>query len=551
MKPCPSCDSRIGFKNLALSVPPVWITCPECRSALVGRNLVHWIAFIQILLIAATFVAVGVFIVAASSLYSEDFALILGGTRPAIGLVISTAIITILVSVIIIWPAGILLIWKFGRYVATPDGQRVVPGFRRYILATGVVSIVVLSWAIIYAGYNPITIAALVSWVFVPFLLLYRFYDIRLGNRSGRSVLFVLLVWAGIFNLSALFFAVYAGANFPKTPAFQEQLSYPSGTEAQYAAWYQFRDLTRAEDPDGGAILAFLADNVVSVPEKEVDFRAEVPRISPILAGKDSELDEIRSLLERKKESDAEERYLRVWRAADNMITGSGTLIEHLVALGLISNLIDFQIGEETGPPMRPNAELLEITARINGNLDRSFGDAMALEYQARKSALFVFAGAGCLRPSSICLFEVEWPFLDKYQVLKEDHDRTLAIVMASRPPYTQQEDAPADRNAVDDYDEVKVSILKNPIGSVLRAVLIPVTGKFARQGLDIKGRLAIFNYAMEYRLSGALGDPPIDLVTGEPFNVADKGDTVEVTSKRKSTDGEPVVRYQFPKNVP
>ena len=103
--------------------------------------------------------------------------------------------------------------------------QGVAPGFRRYSLATGVISIVVLSWATVYAGYSPITIAVLVSWVFVPFLLLYRFYDYRLGNRSVRSVLFVSLIWTGVFKLSALIFAVYAGANFPKTPACQEQLS--------------------------------------------------------------------------------------------------------------------------------------------------------------------------------------------------------------------------------------------------------------------------------------------------------------------------------------
>ena len=51
--------------------------------------------------------------------------------------------------------------------------------------------------------------------------------------------------------------------------------------------------------------------------------------------------------------------------------------------------------------------------------------------------------------------------------------------------------------------------------------------------------------------MSGALGDPPIDPVTGEPFMLADKEDALEVTSERTGKDGKPAVRYEFRKQVP
>ena len=86
---------------------------------------------------------------------------------------------------------------------------------RNYLLASGAVSFIVAVWAVIYAGYSPITVAFLVIWLLIPFLLLYRFYDFKLGRRTSRGAFLVLILGAGILNLSSLIFAVYAGVNFP------------------------------------------------------------------------------------------------------------------------------------------------------------------------------------------------------------------------------------------------------------------------------------------------------------------------------------------------
>lgn len=70
--------------------------------------------------------------------------------------------------------------------------------------------------------------------------------------------------------------------------------------------------------------MAFLAANVVSVPEEENNFRAKRPRVRPIMEATKSDLDEIKSLLDQGKATEAEVRYLREWRVADTMIRASG-----------------------------------------------------------------------------------------------------------------------------------------------------------------------------------------------------------------------------------
>lgn len=550
MNLCANCDQPIGFKTLIFSLLPLWVTCRSCRARLVGNAFVRWVTLVLSLLVAviASFSALVIFL---GTLATDDVLFVLfENTGRVAGIVTLIAIITFLAALLILWPAGTFLIWRFGKFVTASNGQGVFRGFRDYFLATGIVSVIVVTWAIIYAGYSPITIVALVSWLFIPFLVLYRFYDHRLGNRLGWAAFIVLILWSGIFNMSALIFSVYAGLNFPKEQPFEEQLVFSPGLEAQEEAWYRLIGLVNAEQPDSKQVLDFLVTNIVSAPERDANYSSQVPQVIPLLAALNSELDEIRELLAQGREKEAEERYLRLWKAVENLTASSGGLIYHLVAMGQVLGLISFQIGDESAPPLRPYAELLEISAHIGGELDRSWKNAMALEYLVKKNAMLELTESDCgLSPSRLCLFELEWPFYDGYQLLRAEHASYLSLANAAGTPGSSGDSAQSAGDSEADFDEPKISIFKNPVGSTLQVATVPLVGKFAATMLETKGRLSIFSYVMEYRMSGELGEPPIDPFTGQPFMVKDKGDTIEITSARQQRD-EPAVQYEVKKLV-
>lgn len=541
MNPCANCDQPIGFKTLLFSIFPVWVTCPHCQAKLVGSRLVRLVVLVQSLVIAAIFVFLGL-VQSAGDFLSG----VVGD--PGTSIVVETALVALGVVILIVWPAGLFLVKRFGKFVAVSDDPAADGGIRNYLLATGVVSFILATWAVIYAGYSPFTVVFLVTWALIPFLLLYRFYDFRLGPRLGRAAFFILLLWAGIANLSALVFAVYAGVNFPKARAFEERLIFPVAGESEEKGWYQFRDLVNNDEPKRDDVLEFLAANVVSVPQKEVSFRAELPRVIFISRMAEDEIADIKELIVQGKEAEAEAKYTRLWKAADNLLTGSGGLIIHLVAMGMITRLVDFQIGDEAGPPIAPNPELLEISAHVSGELDRSFEKAMALEYQTVKFSLLEMAQPDCgSRPLNLCFSELKWPFFDMNQYLSRDHAYYSSMVAVSRDPTSRAADQII-RDRTAEIEELRLSIF-NPVGSVLRAIVTPLIINFADNTTRVKGSVLIFNYVMEYRRSGNLGDPPIDPFTGQPFIVTDKGATIEITSARRQGD-EPAVKYEVKKLV-
>lgn len=553
MTTCPSCQERIGFRSLLRSVWPVWVTCPGCQAKLAGNRVTLAAVLVQTFLAAAYVLSFGLLIVYTLYLNAgappENQPLIVSETAVgALTFVVSAALVWL-----IIWVPGTLIIWRFGGFYAAGDRPGVASGLRNYFLATSVAALIVLLWAIFYAGYTPISVASLITWVVIVVLALYRQYDFRLGNRSSQAALVILLLTSGVFNLWALVFAVYSGANFPKQGEFQEEFVFTFGSESQQQAWYKLLDLLSEEEPNSEEVLDHLANNVLSVPEAESHFQGKSFRFSPLNRIQEGELEAIQRLAEQGREAEAEaaERYLRLWRGARNLLSSQGGLIRHLVALGQINDLIDFQLGEEAGRPIPPSAELLEMSSQARDELDRSFQKAFSWSYRIDKSVLIDFLGATCgATKNGICLVDVKWPFFDGRRLLKKDHDYYADVVAMSRLSPHQIEQSPDSMDEVAEFEEPRVSVLKNPLGSSLEAQRVPVSSAFATRHRRVEASLLMFEYVMESRLTGALSEPPIDPLTGEPFLVTETGDGMEIRSAMTS-NGESGLRYRFQNPAP
>ena len=522
MNACPSCAQGISLKSLARSVVPIWITCRGCETSLVGSRFVQAVAVGQGLLAAGIALSVGLWV---------PFLLLIGGgdVPPlfefddiAIPVPTPTALVAMVVPIVVTWLAGIVLVRRAGNYRMAPAGRGTGGLITNYLLVTGLTSIILVSWATIYADLNPIAVTLLVCWAFVPFLVLYRYYGFKLGPRLGRAAIIVLLLWAGLFNLSAIVFMIYAGVNFPKEGPFEERLVFEIGTQSEQDAWFQLRDMLEAEDPDGDAVLDFIATNLVSSPKEAANYGTPIVRIVKFSAISEAELDEIRELLGQGNDAAAADKYLRLWRAAHNLVAGSGSLIKHFVAQGITKNLIDFYLEGDTGSSITPSPELTTLSVNIADGLNRSWANAIALKYLGLRYLLLESSEPLCNSDSAgLCLLDLPWPFNDKYEFLSEEHDfwYEVSLAVSERDPTGEADDV---------FRNKMPSKLKNPVFLPIAATIIHFTSKFSGPTVDSKARLLIFKFAVDYQLSGNLGNIPTDPMTGKPFLVTDKGDSID-----------------------
>lgn len=125
---------------------------------------------------------------------------------------------------------------------------------------------------------------------------------------------------------------------------------------------------------------------------------------------------------------------------------------------------------------------------------------------------------------------------------MRSRQDFYLALVTSSRlPPYG--------RELIDFEKEFqrRPSVLHNPVGSTYFGTYVPLVYNFVGSKDTLKAELAVLGYVIESRASGNFDDVPIDPLTGEPFVVTDKGDTIEITSAYLK-DGEPAIKYEVSK---
>jgi len=546
MKPCPNCAARVGFRAIALAVSPAWITCPQCKIRLSGHR------FVQVLRVAQSL------IILTAAIIPWTFYLLLKSGDPDFSISPLAPFLAMVALLSIAWLTRIFLVLRFGRYYAPGVEPRPDPVIPYYLLGTGVLLVLCMVWLIAYAGVNPISRVLLVAWAFALFLVLYPMYGRRLGNRAGKAAVVTLLLLAGILNIFAVVLTVYSIANFPKEPPFQEQLVLSFGPQHEHEAWEQFKILVGTYKTDGTLdpkdeqdreqLLEFLAQNVVSQPEGAFSFDAAPPRVSRMSGLAESELATIAELLDAGNEAAARKSYLRLWKVADNLISGNPiTLIQYLIAVGFTDQLVDFYLEGDKQRELSSGGELLRTSAAIRLKLVDAEANAFTAEYFTA-SNLFSSSPEELCRvfeeDGDFCLFKIPWPFFDVNRSLRSRHDFYLTLVTSSRlPPYERK---------MPDYEKesdwpIRPSVLHNPVGSSLFGVFIPLISNFVGSKDTLRAKLAVLGYVIETGASGNFDDVPIDPLTGERFVVTDKGDTIAIASSLMK-HGEPAVSYEFAK---
>ena len=466
---------------------------------------------------------------------------------PLFGPPFATAAFLLLVT----WLAGLLLIKCFGSYVFRESGPGPTLGVRRYLLVTGLLSFALVAVAVLYADYAVRT-GVLIALALAAFLLLYPWYERRLGDRGLKAATVALLVWAGMVVVSAAVFTLFGVINFPKEGAFEEQLALEPRPQSEHDAWDELVALTRDEGTDEETLLEFYAQNVVSVPDGYF-FRTEEPRVTRLAGIATSELEKVTELLDRGDGPAANERYVRLWTAADNMVTGNVTLIQHLVGLGFVATLINYY-QDGNSEALRPSVrEIQSLSASIESKLGDSFANGMVAEYLRLRTAILEFRGQGACAllldaESRSCGRNIGWPFYDEQKTLREFHDYFFKTIELSRLPfYATERDA-----ALADLEEKRYAreysfgdIWTNPFSKVLQSVVVPPSSRFSSSKDFTLATLSAFRFVLEATATGNLGEPPIDPLTGKPFIVTRTGDSVEISSAR-TRNGEPAVSMEF-----
>ena len=409
---------------------------------------------------------------------------------------------------------------------------------RRYLLVAGLLSIALVAVAVLYADYTVRT-GVLATLALAAFLLLYPWYEGRLGDRVRKAATVVLLVWAGMIVALAAVLTPFGVINFPKEGAFEEQLALEPRPQSEHDAWDELVALTRNEGANEEALLEFFAQNVVSVPNS-YSYRTEVPRVVRLAGIATSELEKVTELLERGDGPAANDRYLRLWTAADNMVTGNGALIQHLVGLGVVGALISYYL-DGNSEALRPSVQEIEgLSASIESKLEDSFANGMVAEYVTVRNTLLEFRGrSGCVflidEGLRSCQWDAGWPFYDEHKTMREVHYFYFKTIELSRQPFfaTDRDPAFADLEARYGAEYSVGDIWTNPFGTGLLRVITPLISRFSSSTDFTRAKLSAFRFALEATATGNLGDPPIDPLTRKPFIVTRTGDTVEISSAR------------------
>jgi len=97
--PCPQCERPIPFRTILVATCPVWISCPRCRTKLVGNRLVKLQGFVVVPVLA-----------------------LIGGVAVALtGWPWQTKLAVILIAGLALGVPNVLVTLKWGRYATRKE----------------------------------------------------------------------------------------------------------------------------------------------------------------------------------------------------------------------------------------------------------------------------------------------------------------------------------------------------------------------------------------------------------------------------------------------
>ena len=190
----------------------------------------------------------------------------------------------------------------------------------------------------------------------------------------------------------------------------------------------------------------------------------------------------------------------------------------------------------------------MAVSGAMANKLDGSFASSIPWEYLTLKRFLSENRQDFC-DTELVCEWALPWPFFDEHKTLRAQHDRWSALVALSTQPVSRNQRA-LEAYGRQEADLPKFSKLRNPVGAAFNAIMTTSPSVYSLF-IDVpqlaKARLSVLRYVLEAAESGDYSNVPIEPMTGEPFIVIDKGDTVEITSAYLK-DEEPAIRYEVSK---
>ena len=577
---CPTCDERITTRRSVAAVLPIWLTCTNCGGRLAGDR------YVQAITVAKSIVVIGSIVAALWMTHSVEISRSMPLADRAEDLALRVkyliGIVGLIALVFFAWRAEGSLIRRYGHYVATAAQPRALGFLRRYLLASGAALVLLLTW--LYAYVNPPAAALLMVLAVASIMLLYPRYDIRVGYLTGKTLGLALVATAGVFNVAALIVGTLAFANYPEEPPFQKELAVSSGQPGQQGTWIELKGLLEtyemisspppiagpprgatgveggfgaeaaaAADAGMGAsqqrdvILDFLAQQVVSLPDDALA-AGQLPRLFAVWPIANQEAQEIETLLRLRQGSRAREKYLRLWRVADNLASGSPVLAQHVVAVEITSRLVGLYLAGENRRTLSSEEEMLQLSGGLESKLDRSFSIAVANEYRSTslwtRQLIAGVAPVDCnALPTLLCVVPWPWPFFDVNKTLRAEYETfSRLIAMSGRPFYSLEGEIAAFGDELG--ANTGVSVLRNPVGSAAFAMLAPAgLEEFIYPKERAIASLTILRYVIQSSLNGEFENVPIDRLTGSPFALSRAGRSVVISSADERT-GEPAIRY-------
>ncbi len=342
-----------------------------------------------------------------------------------------------------------------------------------------------------------------------------------------------------------------SATNFPKEGAFEDELAEVRwGPQAEQDAWDRLVELTRfrgQREQNIGEVLEILARTPVSISEQPLLASARFPTFTWLNDYGVSSTAAVSELIEEGRQEAAYDEYLKSWNIVRNMLAGEGpnSLIQHLVAVHLGDALADFYLEHGAHAGLATDERLHDVASEVRSRLDDSLLKALSSEYLTVRHTLVDHAQEACEGGRSQsrrwpfgCRLLRPWPFYDGNKSLMAYHDAYAGILEAIGEP------AYRDRNSA---LEAIQSEFHCGSGSGIQSV--PLRSEIACLGLvwsadgvdGLKVRLAILGYVLSASESGSYAEAPTSPLTGKPFQVTVRSDTLEVESGLESRDGEPI----------
>jgi hypothetical protein len=259
-------------------------------------------------------------------------------------------------------------------------------------------------------------------------------------------------------------------------------------------------------------------------------YKAEVYKIGEMLKHGESEI--------------AMQKYQRLWQGLDNYLHGNQTQISTLIGVVLNGVLVNFFEINYDLFPQPINIELIDLSQSVADEFSPALKSAFYTEAVYLKRGILM--NLNNLSGDIFDLFElkyisryqgiykrlIKWPFFDQYYEMKRVDEHFFQLGELSMKDWYKIKNVDWETKT----EAITTSYLmgRSPIGSLFLSRAYVSWPSLVGRKEEARAKIRMMHYLIEAKELGQLPDPPIDNLTGEPYDVSvSNGEmTIESTSK-------------------